>query len=108
MDQDKYERARKQVENEKGWYTHLFIYIIINLGLQFFYGGVFDQGTYTQHFPWWVKLTTPFFWGLSLLGHWIYIFRGVRIAKPFKKWEERKIREFIAKEEEWNTTFKKK
>lgn len=102
-DQNKYERAKKQVELEKGWYTHLSVYLVINIMLQLFYGGVFDQGSYTQYFPWWVKLTTPFFWGLSLIGHWIYVFKRYRISKPFKKWEERKIKEFIEREnEEWD------
>jgi len=108
MDQNKYERAKKQIENEKGWYTHLFIYLTINLLLQLFYGGVFDSGSFTQHFPWWVRLTTPFFWGLSLLGHWLYVFQGWRIAKPFKKWEERKIKEYLDKEEQEFEDFYKK
>lgn len=103
MKQTKYDRAKKQVDNVKGWYTHLFIYLIINTGLQLFYGGVFDNGSFVQYFPWWVKLTTPFFWGLSLFAHWIYVFKGAFIAKPFKKWEERKIKEFMAQEqEEWS------
>jgi uncharacterized ion transporter superfamily protein YfcC len=108
MNDNKYERAKKQVENEKGWYTHLSVYLVINFLLQLFYAGVFDSGSFTQYFPWWVKLTTPFFWGLSLLVHWIYVFKGAKISKPFKKWEERKIQEYIDKEEtEWNDTFKK-
>ena len=100
MDKNKLERAKRQVELEKGWYTHLSIYLVINFGLQLFYAGVFDNGDFTQYFPWWVKLTTPFFWGLNLLGHWIYVFKRVRISSPFKKWEERKIQEFMEKEEE--------
>ncbi len=108
MDKNKLERAKRQVELEKGWYTHLSIYLMLNLGLQLFYAGVFDNGTFTQYFPWWVKLTTPFFWGLSLLGHWIYVFKRVRIFSPFKKWEERKIQEFMDKEEEdWKAINKK-
>jgi hypothetical protein len=100
MDTNKYERAKKQVELEKGWYTHLFIYLSINIVLQLFYSGIFDNGSITQHFPWWVRLTTPSFWGLSLLVHWIYVFKGARIKNPLKKWEEKKIQQFIEEEEE--------
>lgn len=109
MDQSKYERAKKQVEYEKGWYTHLSIYLIINIGLQLFYSGVFDLGSFTQYVPWWVRLTTPGFWGISLLAHWIYVFKGVRFAQPFKKWEEKKIKEYLEKEEqEWEDIYSKK
>lgn len=106
MDTSKYERAKKQVDLEKGWYTHLIIYLVINTGLQLFYSGVFDDGGISQHFPWWVRLTTPSFWGLSLLIHWIYVFKRVRIVNPLKKWEEKKIKEFIEQEEEEFISFK--
>lgn len=99
-DQEKYERAKKQVEEEKGWYTHLFIYIVINSLLQLFYAGVFDDGTITEHMPWWVHLTTPFFWGIGLFGHWIKVFKGVRFKKYYKNWEDRKIKEFMDEDEE--------
>ena len=47
VDQEKYERVKKQVENEKIWYSHLFIYITINILLQLFYAGIFDDGEFT-------------------------------------------------------------
>lgn len=106
MNTEKYDRAKKQVDLEKGWYTHLFIYLTINIGLQLFYSGIFDDGAIVQHMPWWARLTTPFFWGLSLLGHWIYVFKRVRIRKPLKNWEDRKIKEFIEQEEEEFIRFK--
>ncbi len=99
-DQEKYERAKKQVEDEKGWYTHLFIYIVINTLLQLFYGGLFDDGSITGYMPWWVHLTTPFFWGLGLLGHWIKVFKRIRVNTFYKNWEERKIKEFMEEEDE--------
>jgi len=98
--QDKYDRAKKQVEEEKGWYTHLFIYIVINSLLQLFYAGFFDDGTITGYMPWWVHLTTPFFWGIGLLGHWIKVFKRVRFKKFYKNWEDRKIKKYMEEEEE--------
>jgi len=100
IDQEKLECAKKQIENEKGWYTHLFIYIIINIGVQLFYSGVFDGGTYTNYIPWWVRFTTPGFWGLSLFVHWVLVFKKLRFNSFYKKWEERKIKEFMEEEEE--------
>ncbi|MFC4632588.1 2TM domain-containing protein [Dokdonia ponticola] len=96
----KYERAKKQVENEKGWYTHLFVYIVVNICLQLFYFGFFDDGRITGYMPWWVHFTTPFFWGIGLLGHWLKVFKKVRSLKFYKEWEARKIKEFMEEEEE--------
>jgi hypothetical protein len=100
IDQEKYVRVRKQVENEKMWYSHLFIYILVNILLQLFYEGVFDDGEFTQYIPWWVRYTTPFFWGLNVFVHWLYAFKKVRFTNFYKKWEERKIREYMEEEEE--------
>ena len=74
-----------------------------------FYAGVFDDGYITNHMPWWVRLTTPGIWGLNLLGHWVYVFKRLRFKNPLKKWEERKINEFLALEEEdWDENYSKK
>ena len=99
-EQEKYERAKKQVENEKAWYSHLTVYIIVNITLQFFYAGFVDDGRITDHMPWWVRLTTPTIWGLSLIIHWFYVFKAVRLTKFYKNWEDRKIKEFMEEEEE--------
>ena len=97
---EKYERAKKQVENEKGWYSHLTVYIFVNIALQLFYAGFFDDGRITDHMPWWVRLATPTIWGLSLIVHWFYVFKAVRLTKFYKNWEDRKIKEFMEEEEE--------
>ena len=96
----KYERAKKRVEEEKGFYRHLTVYLIINTLLQLFYSGLFFDFDVLGYAPWWVRFTTPFFWGLSLLVHWIYVFKGFRFFKGLKKWEDRKIQEFMDEEEE--------
>ena len=42
--------------------------------------------------------TTPFFWGIGLLFHGLNVFK--HNFHFFKDWEERKIKEFMEKEEE--------
>jgi len=100
IDQEKLQRAKKQIAEEKGWYTHLFIYLVINICLQLFYFGLFDDGRITSHMPWWVHFTTPFFWGIGLLGHWFKVFKKVGSIKFYKDWEARKIKQFMEEEEE--------
>lgn len=108
IDQEKLQRAKKQIADEKGWYTHLFIYLTINTCLQLFYFGLFDDGRITGHMPWWVHFTTPFFWGIGLFGHWFKVFKKVRSIKFYKDWEARKIKQFMEEEEEDFTRIIKK
>mgnify|MGYP001112246542 CR=1 FL=1 len=93
------ERARKRIKDIKGFYSHLTVYVFVNIILQLFYAGVFDNGSFTGYIPFWVRFTTPGFWGLSLLIHYIVVFHGNFFSKFYKKWEERKIQEYMAKEE---------
>ncbi|MFT5892423.1 MAG: hypothetical protein ACI9Y7_002533, partial [Dokdonia sp.] len=53
IDQEKYERAKKQIEDEKGWYIHLFVYIVVNSCLQLLYFGVFEGFRIAGNMPWW-------------------------------------------------------
>ncbi|WP_299207856.1 2TM domain-containing protein [uncultured Dokdonia sp.] len=99
IDQEKLERAKQQVRIEKEWYTHLFIYLVMNIVLQLLYAGIFDGGKFTDYIPWWVRITTPFFWGLNLFIHWFYAFKKLRFDGFYKKWEARKIKEYMEEEE---------
>ncbi|MEP0265912.1 2TM domain-containing protein [Dokdonia sp.] len=99
-DQEKYDRAKKQIDQEKGWYSHLFAYIVFSTIEQLFYAGVFDDGRFTTHMPFWGRYITPTVWGIGLLLHWLYVFKGVRFNKLYKTWEIRKIKELMEKEEE--------
>jgi len=93
----KYEKAKKRVEEIKGFYTHVAIYVIINLLLLLFNLGVFQNGLINLHIPNWSLFTTPFFWGIGLLGHGLYVFGGG--MKWYQRWEDRKIRQFMEDEE---------
>jgi hypothetical protein len=83
-----YQRAKQRVEELKGFYTHLAVYLVINLGLfliDFVTGG-----------GWW------FFWpligwGVGLTIHAVVVF-GVE-GPLGRGWEERKIRELMEREQ---------
>lgn len=94
--------AKKRVAELKGFYVHLSIYIVINFLLLLKALGVFENGPINLHMPSWSYFTTPFFWGLWVLGHGLYVFN----IKMFTKWEERKIQEYLEKEEREYNNFK--
>ncbi|MAQ75107.1 MAG: histidine kinase [Aquimarina sp.] len=90
----KYERARKRVEQEKGFYGHLTAYIIINIALILVNLDMKDiliEKLRLQIF------ITPLLWGIGLLIHGLVVFgKGFKL---FKNWEEKKIKELMDKDD---------
>lgn len=103
-----YDRAVEKVKAIKGFYSHLSVYIFINVLLQLFYSGVFDGGKITQHIPIWSRFTTPFFWGLCLVFHGLYVFKGFYLFSFYKRWEEREIKKIMQqqKSEQYKNNWK--
>ncbi|SHI63188.1 2TM domain-containing protein [Aquimarina spongiae] len=96
-DQQKYERAKQRVKEEKGFYIHLTIYIIINTLILFVNTNFESQGF--KNWLQWHLYVTPVLWGIGLLFHYIKAFD----KNPFfsKKWEERKIKEILREEDDF-------
>ncbi len=88
-EQDRYEKARKRVEEIKGFYVHLLVYITVNAGL-FLINLVSSPGNWWFYWP-------LLGWGVGLLAHGVAVF-GLR-GFLGSEWEERKIKQIIEKEE---------
>ncbi|MFH1501654.1 MAG: 2TM domain-containing protein [Candidatus Eisenbacteria bacterium] len=87
-DQTGYERAKKRVEELKGFYHHLLVYVLVNLFL-------FVLNVLTSRGDWWFYW--PLLgWGVGLGAHAASVFAG----RGFwgKEWEERKIKQIMEKE----------
>ena len=93
----KYSRAKKKVDDIKGFYSHLTVYLIVNIAIIAVRIGVFNEG-WMDNVPHWTIFTTPFFWGIGLFFHGLWVFSDNFTF--FKNWEDRKIREFMKEEEE--------
>jgi hypothetical protein len=89
---EQYERARKQVHEIKGFYSHLTVYVLV-IGFL-----VFINLRYSPEYLWffWPALG----WGIGLVSHSIKAFNWI----PYfgKDWEERKIKEFMNNENQKN------
>ena len=92
-EQRRLEVARKKVQAIMGFYKHLTAYILVNLsliGIKWFTlepeEAFFTFGTFS----------TAFFWGIGLLFHAISVF-GTAVFLG-TDWEERKIREYMQKD----------
>ncbi len=87
-DDENYMKAKEKVAELKGFYSHLFAYIIFNTLLAIV-NFMTSPGVY---WFWWVS----FFWGVGLLMHAWHVFGHDRLMGD--EWEERKIREYMEKE----------
>jgi hypothetical protein len=93
---ERYFKARKRVEEIKGFYGSLTAYIVVNLGLL-----VLNLITS----PGYLWFLWPLIgWGIGVAIHGMKVFNCL----PFfnKDWEEQKIKEFIEKEEQSKNTWK--
>ena len=93
FEEERYERAKKRVKKITGFYSHLLVYVVINLiivvvNIQQLAPG----GSYFK----WQNFTTLFFWGIGLLAHGLSVFMPYMILG--RDWEERKIKEIMEKE----------
>ena len=98
-----YTKAKARVQREKGFYSHLIVYIIVNVILLFLRNDVIDYFTmenksldFKNWFDWNI-LITPFLWGIGLLFHGLSVFgKGTGFNKA---WEERKIKEYMDRDD---------
>lgn len=91
---DKLERAKKRVEEIKGFYIHLAVYIVINV---FILVNVFiSKSSNGEQFWEFSSFFTSIFWGIGLAAHAAFVFN----YNPFfgKRWEEKQIQKYIEKD----------
>ena len=89
-EEDKYLMAKKKVENIKGFYGNLIVFIAVNIVLV-----IINLSTSPNHLWFYWPLM---WWGLGV------VFHGLKVFEIFpglgKEWEEKKIKELMEKEKE--------
>lgn len=89
-----YFRAKKKVETLKGFYSHLAVFIIVNIAIILVSANVFN--TEETNFTDWSNYVTTFFWGIGLVSHALYVFYVMNVENNvLKRWEEKKIKQFL-------------
>jgi len=92
-EKSKYENAFKRVKRIKGFYSHLLVYIVINIMIIIVNVQSLDKGeTYISL----KNFSTALFWGIGLAAHGLSVF-GPNIVLG-ENWEEKKIKELMEKE----------
>ncbi|AWK07152.1 hypothetical protein HYN56_24150 [Flavobacterium crocinum] len=95
---ESYNAAYKKVKKIKGFYSHLKVYIIVNiiiiassLSRNHEVGGI-DFSGLTE----WHTYSTAFFWGIGLVAHGLSVFSSEWFFGS--DWEQRKIQKYMDKE----------
>ena len=85
-DEDRRERARKRVKALREFYIHLATYVVVMIVL--FIVDYSDRGNWWVYWP-------AMGWGIAV------VLQGVQVLKlgDGSKWEERKIRQYLEKED---------
>lgn len=89
MEDEKYLRAKRRVENLKSFYIHLIIYILVNTVFI-----IINVLNYDRAEQWWF-VYPAMGWGIGLLAHGLSV-ASFGIFGP--GWEEKKIREYMEKD----------
>jgi len=85
-EQERYQEAKKRVEEIKGFYFHLVTYVIINAVL------IIINLLTSPEYLWFIWPIVG--WGVGLLIHAFTVFSNLW----GKSWEERKIKEIMEKD----------
>lgn len=92
-EQIKYEKAIKRVKKIKGFYTHLLVYIVINIMIIVVNIQNLETGESYFQFK---NFFTAFLWGIGIISHALSVF-GPDLFLG-NDWEEKKIKELMEKE----------
>ena len=95
IEEIQYQEALQRVKKIKGFYSHLLVYIVINLMIVIVNIQALSDGESYFKLE---NFFTAFFWAIGLLAqalstfmpHWIF----------GKSWEDKKIREFMEKDKQ--------
>lgn len=89
---ERYQKAKKQVQEIKGFYVHLACYLAVMIVL------IFINLRYTPQYLWFVWSLLG--WGIGVFIHAVMVFN----IFPFigRDWEEKKIKQFMEEEKSKN------
>ncbi|CAN1524781.1 2TM domain containing protein [Flavobacteriaceae bacterium] len=89
-EEDRYYKARRRVEEIKGFYGNLTSFVVVNIGL-------FALNMYTTPKHLWFYWPL-LWWGIGVVFHGLKVFNLMPVFG--KDWEQQKIKELMDKEKE--------
>ena len=95
---EKLERAKKRVEELKGFYIHLTIYILVNTFISTLkiIGNMRDGESFTDAFLDFSTFAVWFFWGIGVFFHAAKVFTFLSFFG--QDWEQKQIQKYMDKD----------
>jgi hypothetical protein len=84
VDEERLARAKRRLAALKGFYLHLFIFVLVLAGLTLVNAAVGG--------PWWV-LWVLLGWGIGIVAHALAVLS--QGSRAVAQWEERKLRQYL-------------
>ena len=108
LEEQQYLSAKKRVKEIKGFYSHLLIYVLINIFISgiIIFGLTNNNISLSESFKNFGIYSTWLFWGIGIFFHWLSVFGFKNLLGS--SWEEKKIRELMKKEDERSGNILKK
>ena len=97
QEREKYNRAKKRVDEIKGFYIHFTVYLLVNAFI------LINIARNTDDFWEWYHFVTAFFWGIGVFFHWLNVFGKFSLFG--KSWEERQIKKYMDKDRDNSQKF---
>lgn len=93
-----YNAAYRKVKKIKGFYSHLRVYIIVNIIIivSSLNREIFTEGVHASGLMEWHTYSTAFFWGIGLVAHGLSVFGSELFFSP--DWEQKKIQKYMDKD----------
>ncbi|UPZ15602.1 2TM domain-containing protein [Flavobacterium humidisoli] len=97
-DDENYNAAYRRVKKLKGFYSHVKVYIIVNIIIivSSITRDNFNEGMDFSGLTEWHTYSTAFFWGIGLLAHGLSVFGTDWFFGS--DWEKRKIQKYMEKD----------
>ncbi|MFD0797943.1 2TM domain-containing protein [Maribacter chungangensis] len=94
---DKLIRAKKQVDELKGFYIHLIVYVLVNIFITSVtvIARINGGESFGEAFFSFASFSTAIFWGIGLGFHAAKVYNFSPLFS--KKWEERQIKKYMEK-----------
>jgi hypothetical protein len=100
IEEKRYLKAQKRLKEIKGFYMNLFWYLIVNVIWVLVIINLNAEDSFLQYGflgKGYGLIANVLFWGIGLFIHWFVVFG--RHLTFSKRWEERKIKELIDKDD---------
>jgi len=103
---EKKERAKKRVEELKGFYIHFMVYVLVNIMISvvIVVSHMYEGDNFFEALWDFATISTWLFWGIGVFFHALKVFS----YNPFfnKEWEERQIQKFIEEDKQQSEKYR--